>query len=109
MQKQLIRVHSKIIKNVKKKFITEISNRKNLHHQKLEASKILMKLKPAITALRCGFEKVIEETYVIPIWQRSVRRVLIPKTNYLSIEKDYHLIVCLNTGLVAKIMRGHAM
>ena len=101
------KVHEELMENVKsvKEFKileenlrTEISRRKNWAAPGIYGIQHFLwkELKPATTILGLMFEKVIEDSCVIPIWWPSGRTVLIPKTKDLSDEKNYCLIICLN-------------
>ena len=56
------------------------------------------KLKPAQKAPVNAFSRLKANNNIIPVWWPTGRTVLIPKTKYLSDEKNYRPITCLNTS-----------
>ena len=73
------------------------------------------RFRPAQNALQKAFEQIRDDNRLMPTWWLLRRAVLIPKSNNLSDEKNYHPITRLNTldkpltGLVAKFIRNHAI
>ena len=60
-------------------------------------------------------EQVKDNNDLIPFWWSSERIELVPKAKYLTDEKNYRPLMCLNTsykfltGLVGKYMRKHTI
>ena len=73
------------------------------------------KSKPTRRELKGVFEHAKDNNDLMPVWWPSGRTALLPKTKDLTDEKNYRLIMCLNTsyklltGLVGKYMREHTM
>ena len=73
------------------------------------------RFRPAQNALQKAFEQIRDDNRLMPTWWLLGRAVLIPKSNNLSDEKNYHPITRLNTldkpltGLVAKFIRNLAI
>lgn len=68
------------------------------------------KCKPTKRALASTYQRLKEDNIIIPVQLPTRRTVLLPKTKYLSNEKNYRPITCLNTsykvltGIIAKSM-----